>query len=99
MSHIDQGNELTLTELATIQQIDGGGYFIYNETPSGTIDGVNATFTLSKTPNPTASLTLTLNGQVLIQGSDYTLSGDTITMTTIPLTGMELKAPFYTVAP
>ena len=99
MSHINQGNELTPTELATIQQIDGGGYFVYNETPSGTINGVNDTFTLAHAPNPSSSLTLTLNGQVLIQGSDYTLSGSTITMTTIPLTGMELKSPFYTVAP
>lgn len=99
MSHIDQGNELTASELATIQQIDGGGYFVYNETPSGTINGVNDTFTLAYTPNPATSLTLTLNGQVLIATDDYTLSGDTITMLTIPLTGMSLIAKFYTVAP
>lgn len=99
MSYISNGSQLTDSEVATIQQIDGGGYFVYNETPSGTINGVNDTFTLAGTPNPSSSLTLTLNGQVLIQGSDYTLSGFTITMTTIPLTGMMLKAVFYTVAP
>jgi hypothetical protein len=101
MSYISTAveDELTPGELATIQQIDNGGYFIYNEVPSGTINGSNNTFTLANSPNPASSITLTLNGQVLIQGSDYTLSGNTITMTTIPLTGMQLIAVFYTVAP
>lgn len=99
MSYIDSGSELTDSELATIQQIDGGGYFVYNEVPSGDINGVNDTFILANTPNPSSSLTLILNGQVLVKDTHYTLSGDTITMLTIPLSGMELTAPFYTVAP
>lgn len=51
-----------------------------NETPSGTINGVNDTFTVSATPDP-ATFMLWKNG-VLMQNDasgDYTLSGSTIT--------------------
>lgn len=99
MSYISSGTSLTDSEIATIQQIDGGGYFIYNEIPSGTINGVNDTFTLANTPAPATSLQLTLQGVLLIAGTDYTLSGDTITMTSPPPTGAILLAVFYTVAP
>lgn len=99
MSYISKGRELTDSEISTVQAIDGGGYFVYNETPTGTIDSSNVTFTLANTPNPATSLQITIQGQLQIQGSDYTLSGNTITMTTAPVTGVELKAVFYTVAP
>lgn len=74
--------------------------FVYNETPSGTINGVNATFTLANTPatgsGSVSTLELTLNGVVLEPGAgnDYTLSGSTITMLLVPLTGDKLRA-FY----
>lgn len=45
------------------------------ETPSGAVDGLNATFTLSKTPTPASSLLLYRNGVLQKQGLDYTLSG------------------------
>ena len=54
--------------------------FIDNETPSGTIDGSNATFTLSLVPSPAASLCLVRDGSVLAPGIGYTLNGSTITM-------------------
>jgi len=75
----------------------GGGSFADNETPSGTIDGVNATFTLAHSPSPTSSLQLQLGGIFLTQGIDYTLSGSTITFLAAPdasLSGQPFKA-FY----
>jgi hypothetical protein len=52
------------------------------ETPSGTIDGSNAAFTLAHSPSPAGSLQLFKNGRVMFPaGVDYTLSGGTITYT------------------
>jgi hypothetical protein len=59
--------------------------FADDETPAGTIDGVNAVFTLAHSPNPAGSLELFKNG--LVQrpaGADYTLAGSTITFVTPP---------------
>ncbi len=63
-----------------------------NETPSGTINGVNATFTLANTPSN--QIILYLNGQYMIPGAseDYTLSGSTITMNSVPIRGDKIKA-------
>ena len=64
------------------------------ETPTGTINGVNATFTLVTAPNPAASLELTRNGIVQKSGVDYTLSTNVITFLAgaIPQTGDILLA-------
>jgi len=66
------------------------------ETPSGTINGTNTTFTLAHADAATGnSLILTLNGIVLQgNGNDYTLSGNTITFgpSTIPQNGDTLQA-------
>ena len=64
------------------------------ETPTGTINGVNATFTLVTAPNPAASLELTRNGIVQESGLDYTLSTNVITFLAgaIPQTGDTLLA-------
>lgn len=51
---------------------------------SGTINGINTTFTLSATPTDANSVQLSLDRQLQIQGVDYTLSGATITYTTAP---------------
>lgn len=59
-----------------------GVTFVDQETPSGAINGVNGTFTLSQTPSPSTSLALYRNGLLLSQGIDYTLSAATITFTT-----------------
>jgi len=75
----------------------GGGVvsFADQESPTGTIDGTNATFALAHTPNPAASLTLYRNG--LLQkagGQDYTLSGTAIAFVSgaIPQSGDTLLA-------
>jgi hypothetical protein len=70
--------------------VEGGGgvAFADAETPSGTINSVNTTFTLVSSPNPAASLMLHLNGVLQTAGGvDYTLAGNTITYVTAPATG------------
>lgn len=64
------------------------------ETPAGTINGANLTFTLATPPNPSRSLLLVRNGLLLNEGSDYTLSGNTITFATAadPQSGDSLLA-------
>lgn len=73
------------------------GSFADNETPAGVIDGANATFTLANVPDPSESLILTKNGQVLYVGLGYTLSGSTITYEPayIPVVGDEHRATQY----
>ncbi|HEV8041872.1 MAG TPA: hypothetical protein VGP62_23540 [Bryobacteraceae bacterium] len=53
--------------------------FIDAETPSGTINGVNGSFTLVQAPSPASSLDLYRNGIRLESGVDYALSGNAIT--------------------
>jgi hypothetical protein len=80
----------------TINHTAGSGFLKYtdwiaNETPGGTVNGVNATFTLANTPQ---FLQLYLNG-VLMEvgaGNDYTVSGATITALLIPATGDKYRA-------
>ena len=55
------------------------GTFIDGETPMGTLDGSNTTFTLANTPIPSTSVAIFRNGLLLQQGTDYTLSSTTLT--------------------
>jgi hypothetical protein len=67
--------------------IKGGGQtinFSDAETPKGTIDGLNKTFTLSNIPNPSASLLLFSNGVLQQPPGDYTLLQNTITFMNPP---------------
>ena len=73
------------------------GTFVDNETPTGTINGTNDTFTLASSPSPTASLQLFKNGQLMISGgADYTLTGNSIVYVTgaIPITGDVHRASY-----
>jgi len=54
------------------------------ETPSGTINGSNTSFTLANTP-VTGSVHLYKNGQLLTPTTDYSISGSTITMVVAPI--------------
>lgn len=83
-------------------KVDGGVILwktdlIVRETPTGTINGVNPTFTLASTP-VTGSEMIFLNGVLLESGAgnDYTISGGTLTMltTSIPVTNDRLKATY-----
>ena len=70
---------------------------VENETPAGTIDGVNAVFTLAATP-VAGTEQLYLNGIRRKEGAgnDYTISGDTITFNAgaIPITGDSLLVDY-----
>jgi len=71
------------------------GTEVDNETPSGTIDGTNKTFTLANTPSPATSLKLFLNGMFMTPaGEDYTLTGNSIVFINAPTSGSVMRA-FY----
>jgi hypothetical protein len=69
--------------------------FVTRETPTGTINGVNASFTLANTPIANTEAVF-LNG--LLQepgaGNDYNISGATITMLNVPATGDRLRVNY-----
>jgi len=54
----------------------GGGGGIHIETPSGTKNGTNTSFTVTHKPK-----LMTFNGQVIFEGAGYSLSGDGLTVT------------------
>jgi len=66
------------------------------DVPSGLSNGVNYTYALSETPNPSTSLMLYVNGVLQVQGAiaDYTVSGKIITMNYIPKVGSNLLATY-----
>ncbi len=57
----------------------GNGTFVDAEFPAGTLDGVNAVFTLANAPAPASSLQIFRNGLLVKQVNDYTLLGSTLT--------------------
>lgn len=61
----------------------------FAETPAGTINGVNDTFTLAAPPNPPESLILEKNGIGQTESIDYSILGSTIqfSASNIPLPG------------
>lgn len=79
---------LTSNEALIVQAIENGTYFVFNEVPTGVVDGVNVTFTLAHAPKPTGSEEVYLNGQLQIPTSDYTISGATITFVVAPPGGV-----------
>lgn len=76
-----------MSGVATITIPGGGTSFTIakNEVPSGLINGSNVNFTLAHTP--LNGIELVLNGATLQPGTDYTLSGTTITFAVPPAPG------------
>ncbi|MBD3904488.1 hypothetical protein NAL32_07565 [Chryseobacterium sp. Ch-15] len=70
--------------------------YIVRETPSGVINGTNAVFSLANIPLAGKEM-IYLNGQLLEPGSgnDYTISGATITMLSVPVVGDIIRATYY----
>lgn len=69
--------------------------FIIRETPTGTINGVNATFNLANTPIA-GTEQVYLNGVLQEPGAseDYTISGATITYNTAPVSGDRVRVSY-----
>jgi hypothetical protein len=83
-----EGMTVGTTAVTFVQSSSATINFADEEVPSGSINGSNVTFTLAHAPNPAGSLKLYLNGQrIKAGGTDYSLSGSTITMVTAPGTG------------
>ena len=84
---------------ATVNSLSAGSssaVFVDAQTPSGTVNGTNTTFTLANTPAPTSSLEVYRNGLLQTNGVDYTVAGTTITFlsVSIPQTG-DLIETYY----
>lgn len=69
------------------------GNFVQRETPSGTINGTNTSFTLSTTPI-IGTEEVYLNGLAQYQTEDYTISGATITYLVAPVAGDILRVNY-----
>jgi len=69
--------------------------FVTRETPSGSVNGSNTSFTLANTPT-SGTEEVFLNGilQEPGAGNDYTISGGTITYLTAPVTGDRLRVNY-----
>ena len=68
------------------------GADVYGQIPSGTVNGVNVTFTLAFAP--IQIIRLELNGRPLRYTTDYTLSGTTLTLVVPPELGQELDITY-----
>ena len=68
------------------------------EVPSGLVNGSNTAYTLSATPVANASVIMVLDGVTQTNGTDYTVSGTTVTFTTAPASGTEIVAIYNSAA-
>lgn len=90
----DAGTPVNPNDLLTLSAVSGGVGTEIQEAPTGTINGVNVTFTLSQTPVSASALKLYQDGLLLRLGTHYTRSGVTITMITAPNFGQTLDANY-----
>lgn len=85
--------QIAVTTTAILAKAD----YIVRETPSGTVNGSNDTFTLANTPSSGKEMVF-VNGILQNEGAgnDYTISGTTITFETgaIPQTGDVIKVTY-----
>lgn len=93
MARVDINKQLTDEEVFVLQVITAGAYFVYRETPGGTVDGSNVTFTLDHIPLPD-SLCLYLNGLLQTETDDYAILGGTITFIVAPGPGDKIRASY-----
>lgn len=78
---VPQPSDILLASYRMSASIPGVG-FVDQETPSGAINGANAAFMLSQTPNPSSSLAVYRNGLRMTPSVDYTLTGAVVTFAT-----------------
>lgn len=65
------------------------------ESPAGTVNGSNVSFTLSQAPAETDFVEIYVNGLFQRNGVDFTVSGTTVTMTTAPATESTIWATYW----
>lgn len=87
----NSGGTLGTTAVVYAQDTSGTlspSNFVFEETPSGSINGSNVTFTIASTPTA-GTVRVFLNGvrQKSGAGNDYTITTNTITFTTAPISG------------
>lgn len=99
---LEQGSNITMTYSSgriRIASSSGGSGSLINSfqgTPTGTVDGVNANFTLSQAPQTDDALQVFVDGILRPKTTAWTTSGTTLTFTAgnIPLTGQSVYT-FY----
>ena len=67
---------------------------VFNETPTGVIDGANKIFTLAHVP-VLGTEQIFLNGLLKVPTTDYTISGATVTFVTAPAIASTLRAHYW----
>jgi hypothetical protein len=70
--------------------------FVWNEVPSGSVNGSNASFSLANIPAPQTALMFFVNGVLQLQGptADFTLTGSLINLTYPPRVNSNLLASY-----
>ena len=103
MSYTFTVNKTSLTQeeleaIAAITSVSQTIVIVYNEIPSGIINGINRIFSLAFSPNPSTSLMLFMNGLLQIEGltKNYLLTGSEILFNedNIPLVDSNLIATY-----
>ena len=92
---IVKGNGTALSAAVASTDYMAPSSFVTRETPTGTVNGSNTTFTLANTPIANTEQVF-LNGLLLEPGAgnDYTISTNTITFLTAPVTGDRLRVNY-----
>jgi hypothetical protein len=80
--------------VATYSYVQSGSSISWMEHVVGDKNGMNMTFTINNIPSPSNSLMFFYNGVLQLQGSDYTLSGNSITMFVAPKPQDNLAATY-----
>ena len=89
-TYVEMTGDATISDTGVVT-VTGGlttSSFTFNETPTGSVDGMNTDFVLAAAP-VSGKLSVTKNGLKLKPGAgnDYTVTGDTITMASAPESG------------
>jgi hypothetical protein len=69
---------------------------IFEESPTGSVNGANKVFTLANTPYNSRTVRVYVNSLRLMQGAgkDYTISGAVITLAAAPSSGQNILVDY-----
>lgn len=73
---------------------DSNGIWVAQDMPTGAADGINTVFILTHAPKINSEL-IRKNGLVLIRDWDYTIVGDTITLSVPPIPTDNIIASYF----